>query len=422
MVNTGSGRAAQGAATGAGGSPAGTDPGPAGPDVLDSGSRRHRWPWLAVIAVVVAALVWWDLDGPPPVRSPIAAPTTAAIPTGVAQRVVPTPDRAENLTYADERTGFLVQWVCSADSPQGACPRQILATDDGGASWEARGRLPDAARYLDRFVVVSPTVLAVVGDFAPATIAVSYDAGRTFAMRSLDRGPARPARADAPVVSDGGETCEQVACPPRLSWLDVTNLTLHPLPTQVQAENLALVRTSSRAIDGDLVVSAAAVTTGRVWFTRDGGASWREAELPVPLQDGQALGDLNALVAGGGVAYVFAEVRDRTGVSDIYGFRTVDGGRRWTPTGFQDESLWRPAGVLDGELITTDNPGTVFLSTDGASRWEPAGLLPAPAYLSQARPGGPVLATLVGQDGLQTYYQTDEGALWTLVPVPPPTE
>lgn len=391
----------------------------AGPDLLDTGRPTRPWPWLAVAALVVVALVWWNVGGSEPEPAPPeAAPSEPTVPSDGTQLFLPTPDRAEFLTYADEQTGFLVQWICSEFSPEGNCPRQLLATDDGGQTWEVRGRLPEDARYLDRFVLVSATVLAFVGDFLPAVMAVSYDAGRTFTMRELTRGPSLPAPPGAPVVTDPGARCTD--CPTSLSWVDVTGQSVHGLPSQPGAEGPGWLRAAPRPSDGDLVVAGPSATAGWVWMSRNGGMSWVQARLEVPDVAGQAIQDVTALAAGGGRAYAFVEVYDATGVADIYGFRTGDAGRTWAATGFQGQSLWRPAGVLGGELISTNNPGTVFLSSGGGQNWAQGGSLPAPAYLSQTVPDGPVLATLVGQNGLQTYYQSTDGRVWTLAPVPPP--
>lgn len=392
---------------------------PPGPDLIETGPPRRPWPWLALAVLVVVALLWWDVGRPDSGAPPSAAPPSSEpVVTEVTQTVVATPDRAESLTYADARTGFMVQWVCSEFSPQGDCPRQLLATDDGGASWEVRGRLPEAGRYLDRFLVVSASTVAFVGDFAPAIMAVSYDAGRTFTMRALTRGPALPAPPDAPVVTDPGVRCTN--CSSSLSWVDVRGQAVHALPSQPSADGPGWLRASPRASDGDLLVTGPDLTAGLAWISRDGGISWHGTRLAVPQVPGHAVQDVTALSAGGGRAYAFVEVYDATGLAEIYGFRTDDGGRTWTTTGFQEQSLWRPAGVLSGELISTNNPGDVFLSVRDGLDWLRGGRLPAPAYLSQTVPDGPVLATLVGQNGLQTYYQSVEGRVWTLVPVPPP--
>lgn len=391
-----------------------------GPDLLDTGGPGRPWPWLAVAALVVAALVWWNVGG-----TDTESPTLGVVPSHpspspeVTLDVVATPDRAEFLTYADEQTGFLVQWACSEFTPQGNCPRQLLATEDGGESWDVRGRLPEAARYLDRFVVVSPTVLAFVGDFLPSTMAVSYDAGRTFSMRALDRGADLPAPPGTPVVNDAPPP-GNVGYGLDLSWIDVENQSLHRLPNQPEADGLANVRPSARPADGDLVVSAIGLTAAHVWFSPDGGRTWRASRLEVPPVAQHAIAAVNVLAAGAGLAYTFVRVNDSTGLVQVHGFRTDDGGATWTDTDFEDQTLWPPGGVVAGELICTNNPGEVFLSTQGGQNWESGGQLPAPAYLSQTVPGGPVLATLVGQNGLQTYYQSTDGRVWTLVPVPPP--
>ncbi len=391
-----------------------------GPDLLVTGRPGRPWPWLAVAALVVVALVWWNVGGSEPEpAAPEAGRSEPAAPSEVTQLVVATPDRAEFLTYADGQTGFLVQWVCSEFSAEGNCPRQLLATDDGGRSWEVRGRLPGDARYLDRFVVVSPTVLAFVGDFLPSTMAVSYDAGRTFSMRALDRGADLPAPPGTPVVNDA-TPAGNVGYGLDLSWIDVENQSLHRLPNQPDADGLAKVRPSARPADGDLAVSAIGLTAAHVWFSPDGGRTWRASRLEVPPVAQHTIAAVSVFTAGAGLAHTFVRVNDSTGLAQVHGFRTDDGGETWTDTDFEDQALWPPAGVVAGELISTDNPGEVFLSSRGGQDWERGGPLPAPAYLSQTVPGGPVLATLVGQNGLQTYYQSTDGRVWTLVPVPPP--
>ncbi len=153
-------------------------------------------------------------------------------------------------------------------------------------------------------------------------------------------------------------------------------------------------------------------------MSTDGGATWTENRLEVPLQEGQEVAAAQALAAGGGRAYVFIQVFDEAGVAAKYGFRTDDAGATWTDLRFEEQPFWLPIGLLDGELVSTDLPGRVLLSSAGGTRWAEIGSVGNGPYLSQAVPDGPLLATLLNSQGFASYYVSADGRDWTSIRLP----
>lgn len=390
-------------------------------DVLDTSRPKRPWGWIVAAAVVAVALLGWNLRTPgqpdAAAQQQAAQADRGSIDTSREDMFFPAgPDRVEQLTFVDDNVGFLVLHACSVIVPGGPCPRRILATTDGGATWETRGVVPTAADQLSGLVVGSTQDLALVASWqGAATVARSRDGGRTWGVEALRLGGPEAAPPGAPVVVD---VCPPTPCGGSLSWLDPDSALIHPLPVQPAAAEVSQLQSSPRSTDGDLVASAVGMTAGHVAMSRDGGVTWTDTRLEVPLEPGQSIRDTVALSAGGGRAYAFVQVYDSAGVDSSVGFRTDDGGLRWTDIGFQDQSVWLPTGILDGELISTDLSGRIYLSGDGGRTWGPGGEVPGPTYLTQSTPDGPVLATLVDRNGTESYYRSSDGLSWSPVFLP----
>lgn len=391
-----------------------------GRDVLDSGVRRRRSSWLLVLVLVVAAAVWLQAGGadsgdrPPPSAEQTGWVADAR--PDRPDRPDPAHDWVEQLTFVDNRTGFLVQHLCPP-SPVGPCPRRLLTTNDGGRNWQPRGGLPDEAQSPQVLVAVSATDLALYAEYLPSTIASSGDGGRSWSVSALARGEPRPAPAGAPVIVDAALPCPVTVCPPWLAWVDIAEQRVHRLPGQPAAADGSALMAASRGPEGDLVATAFGLSAAWVWTSQDGGRTFVGAALPVPTASGEGIQGLRAFAAGGGRVFAFAEVATGSRVL-ISGFRSDDGGRTWTGLGEREERRGWPNGVLAGELIGTDAGGLIQLSYGRGQGWRPSGVQVGSGWVTQQRPGGPVLATVVDSSGLVTYYQSSDATTWSRI-VPP---
>ncbi|MBA3250722.1 MAG: hypothetical protein H0T66_10565 [Geodermatophilaceae bacterium] len=386
-----------------------------GPDVLDSGVRRRRWSWLLAAILVVASAVWLQGRGPEPGDLPRPAEQAGRwVAVGQPDRPATTHDRVEQLTFVDQRSGFLLQHLCSSSQGE-PCPRRLAATTDGGRSWQPRARLPEQAQFLDTMVVMSASEVALLAGYLPSTIAHSGDGGRSWSVSALSRGTPRPAPAGAPLVVDAALPCPVTVCPPWLAWVDLAEQRLHRLPGQPASDETSALVAAPRGPNGELLATAADEDAGWVWTSRDNGRSFEEARLPVHLAPDQAIWGVRAFAAGGGRAYAFVKVAAADTPAVVSGFRSDDGGRTWAGLGVR---LDMPAGVLAGELIGTDSPGLVQLSYDAGRHWQPSGIQVGSGSVTQQSTGGPVLATVVDGSGLATYYQSSDGRSWSRV-VPP---
>lgn len=391
----------------------------AGRDVLESGVRRRRWSWLLVLVLVVASALWLERGrGADSVDRPLpAAEQTGWVAYAPPDRAGPARDWVEQLTYVDDRTGFLVQHLCPP-RPEEPCPRRVAATTDGGRSWQPRGRLPDEAQLPQTLVALSATDLALYNEYLPSTITYSGDGGRNWSVSALARGEPGPAPAGAPLIVDATVPCPATVCLPWLAWVDIAEQRVHRLPGQPAAEAGSALVAASRGPAGELVATALKPAAAAwVWTSRDGGRTFVGAALPVPTASGQGILGVRAYAAGGDRVFAFADVATGS-LMRITGFRSDDGGRTWTSLGAREERRGWPTGVLAGELIGTDAGGLIQLSHGRGQGWRPSGVQVGSGWVTQQRPGGPVLATVVDASRLVTYYQSSDGRAWARV-VPP---
>lgn len=391
-------------------------------DVLDSGPPGQPRRWIAVAVVAVLVLIGWNVlgSGPDEIAAPAAESHAVDTPaTGVepGPEVPANPDHADQLTFVDADNGFLMQHLCSQSTGGGACPRRILATADGGSRWEGRSVIPSYADEFYALVAHSEFDLTLLDKLSAASVVRSFDGGRSWAQFPTTGAEPAPVPAGVGLVSDLDPACTP-DCPAALSWIDPSTLQLHALPSQPAAGIGDLPRPASLASDGDIAAASAIRAAGLVSVSRDGGATWVETRLPVPLQEGQEVAAAQALAAGGGRVYTFIQVFDAAGVAAKFGFRTDDGGATWAGLGLQDPPLWLPFGVLDGELLATDLPGRILLSSAGGTRWSEGGRVVGGPYLSQAKPDGPLLATIVNSQGFESYRLSPDGQDWTLIRLP----
>ncbi|MBA2389270.1 MAG: hypothetical protein H0V67_03345 [Geodermatophilaceae bacterium] len=391
-------------------------------DVLDTGTPGRVRLWSGVAVVAVLALIGWTLRSSPPgpEAAPIAAVTTPQVAPTVPDRKPEAADRVGEFAFADDRSGYLVQYRCSEVRPDGSCPRRLFATDDGGRTWDSRGFLPTYADSFSPVLVVSERELVLIDSAAVASLARSIDGGRNWVRLPVSRGAPAPAPPGSTVIQEFPQACYATACPPTAVWIDVDSQTLHPLPVQPPSGAGAFLRAVSTSTDGELVASTATVTTARISMSSDGGRRWTEVVLDVPLDTGDVLLDVRAKPAGNGRAYAFVQVqvgvRDGTGIDVMHGFRTDDAGATWTGLGWEPTSVnWFPQAVVAGELITTDAAGRVLLSSGGGTTWRPVYGAPTNSWIRQIVPDGPILLTAFDDSGGESHHLSLHGRAWTLL-------
>lgn len=329
-------------------------------DVLVSGTAgRSRW--------------WTLLDSGPEQAVDRAAESRSADPP--QDRVIepvpagfPSTDRADQLTYVDDAHGFLVQYGCPLSDGDSSCPRRILATSDGGASWEARGRIPDYAEHSYQLAAASQDELMLIGATL-ASMTRSVDGGRSWSQLPVTLAEAATAPIGATLVQSAMQ-CEQV-CHTTLGWIDAAAQELHPLPRRPAAVTGDFQGRPSMSSDGDIVIASVADSAGLVSMSTDGGQAWTDTRLEIPLDPAKVDQFVQVWAAGGGRAYALVQVYD--GVNDTdstYGFRTDNGGLTWADLGLVDRAVGLSDGVIDGELITTDMSGQISVSSAGGTSWD----------------------------------------------------
>lgn len=391
-------------------------------DVLDSGTppRPRRWIVLAVVAVV--AVVGWRVVGSEPDPAvDRSGPTGAAEPppevaARPAEAVPSSPEHADQLTFADATNGYLVQYRCSEATAEDPCPRRIYATDDGGSTWQPRAVIPPYAAPFQLLVADSAVQLTLFDQQSIDSVVRSFDGGRSWAQLPVTRGEPAPAPLGARLLQlDPQPSAVRVRS---LAWFEPEFRQLHPVSTQPWERMPPLSQAPSRAPDGDILTASSDRSDGRVLMSRDGGLTWTGQRLAVPLAAGEAVEGVTPLAAGGGRGFAFVQVYGSAGVTQTYGFRTDDGGRHWIDIRFDQESIWLPAGVLNGGLIATDLPGRILLSTSIGTRWAEAGTVANGPYLSQVQPDAPVLATVLNSQGFERYLLSTDGFDWIPIVLP----
>ncbi|MBA3419627.1 MAG: hypothetical protein H0U09_13190 [Geodermatophilaceae bacterium] len=391
-------------------------------DVLDSGTPGGSGRWIAIAVVAVLALVGWNLldSGPEQavdraVDSPAVDPPADRVIEPVPEESLPT-DRADQLTFVDDAHGFLVQYACPLTNADASCPRRIVATSDGGASWEVRGPIPPHyAEHYYQLAAASRDQLMLIDGATLASIALSVDGGRSWRQLPVTPAEAAPAPAGA-TLTQSAHRCDQV-CKTTLGWIDPAALKSHPLPSQPVAGSGDVLALPSMSSDGDIVVSSVAGTAGQVSMSTDGGQTWSDTRLEVPLVSVMSQQYVQVWAAGGGRAYAVVQVYDGVGTESTYGFRTDDGGLTWADLRLEGQAVGT-GGVLGGELITTDLSGQIFVSSAGGTRWDEVGTVLGTVWLAQTVPDGPVLATMFDDDGEESYQLSIDGRSWVPVSLP----
>ncbi|MEU8607053.1 exo-alpha-sialidase [Actinoplanes sp. NPDC048791] len=280
----------------------------------------------------------------------------------------------------------------------------VAISDDLGATWEEPDVAPlafpaDAGAAVERVWQITPAASGVVyAGVQPSALFRSEDGGRTYELvRALWDHPHRPEWG----AGFGGQAVHTVLPHPE---------------------------------DPDRVLVA--MSTGGVYRTTDGGASWAPANtgikayfLPDPWPE---FGQCVHKVARDGADPERYYAQNHHGV-----YRTVDGGDTWQsiagtlPADFgfpivahprRGGTIWSFPLVSDGQREPVDLRCRVFRSTDAGENWEPqqAGLPEEPFYqvvlrdamcADDAEPAGVYFGTRSGE----VFASRDEGESWTSV-------
>jgi photosystem II stability/assembly factor-like uncharacterized protein len=280
----------------------------------------------------------------------------------------------------------------------------VAISDDLGATWEEPDVAPlafpaDAGVAVERVWQITPAASGVVyAGVQPSALFRSEDGGRTYELvRALWDHPHRPEWG----AGFGGQAVHTVL----------------PHPD-----------------DPDRVLVA--MSTGGVYRTTDGGASWAPANtgikayfLPDPWPE---FGQCVHKVARDGADPERYYAQNHHGV-----YRTVDGGDTWQsiagtlPADFgfpivahprRGGTIWSFPLVSDGQREPVELRCRVFRSTDAGEHWEPqqAGLPEEPFYqvvlrdamcADDAEPAGVYFGTRSGE----VFASRDEGESWTSV-------
>jgi hypothetical protein len=329
----------------------------------------------------------------------------------------------------------------------------VFASADGGLSWQATGL---TSAILDLVAdPSSPGVLYASGGIAGAppfgtsTIYKSVDGGISWqpsaagvlgdtGILALD--PSHPAtllttfRADLPSLAKSTDAASSWAVSDHglraLPAEHVASDPLRPGTLYVTASAGGLWKTRNRGktwrflrggLFGAVVLDPLHTTTlfasidGRLSRSRDGGVSWLPIDQGLP-KDG--LG-----------AYAIGPPGDTLWVLTIQGlFKSADGGASWSGTGQQLEFSVSIAAAPDGNLYVAERlpaflpppHATVLRSADGGATFTAASTgIPDDTWFFEVT-ADPLSAALYIGTARGVYESTNQGASWTLVPLPVP--
>jgi photosystem II stability/assembly factor-like uncharacterized protein len=276
-------------------------------------------------------------------------------------------------------------------SPRGFGPEQhLLASDDGGQSWDTRQTFPhnDSFWFSLAATPTSPDTLYLANQiWAP------YYSGRVLVVR---------------VADDGRETEQHEA-----DGLSI-------MPEQLPSSTVAAL--TGFAADASLPSNLYALSTDDysddlyayfqgLWASTDAGRSWRQLQAPVrshciyPLMWVGPVDSSLYLACGVGDTAEFWRSTDR---GDSWAQRTLPSGNR----------IWKLtlAPGAPAILYTVDNGGAIWMSSDGAGSWQLSGHVPttiAPLYMMilSVSPRDPSVLFGGGPKGI--WKSGDGGGNWT---------
>ncbi len=397
---------------------------PGNVDVLEMGAPGRAGIWVTLVAVAVLALLGWQLRPGPAAPAPssplaLAAPTPAPEPLGspAAQWTV---DEVADVSFVNDTTAFAVLRQCSAAVTDAfGCARRLLATTDGGTTWNGLRPLPAMAQGHDHLLALSAEELMLLDLDTLADVVRSTDGGRSWVRLPVDRAGPLPVTPSGVLVLGGPVVCTVQCAPTTVGWFDPATLRVHPLPAQPSAEELSRSQTTAvTTVGADIVVGGTTLTGAYVAVSRDRGRTWSQDRLDPALDPGFAVTRAQVRAAGDGRVYAFVQAHDRAQGSATYGYRSDDGGVGWQRLPLVRWAFdWPPPAVVGGELLVTDESGRVFGSSAGGTSWtevaSPGGL-----WITQAAPGEVVVGTAWRSADLQEHFLSRDGRTWVPMVLP----
>lgn len=302
-------------------------------------------------------------DVPPSTAAPIATPTPSlptAIPIGSLTTLSVT---YRDLWLVDARRGWLTGAVCPASLAP--CEGLIVATSDGGTSWQAQYR-----------GAVVPGPIQFVGDRAGWTIgprgACQSGSCPSALLRTTDGGEhwtvayqtdLRLAGIAFSSATDGwllGESCAGGQQPPACAWRFLTTQdggrTWRETELPIRGSAVALSRPTPR--DGWIAASLPGSGVALL-ATHDSGATWRPLPSPAISRDAFAL---QLFFRSPTQGWLLAGEEPGAGLQVKALFGTTDGGQTWTRlawTGSPD-----PGGPSDHGLPSYGYVGPIDFSSE----------------------------------------------------------
>jgi photosystem II stability/assembly factor-like uncharacterized protein len=188
------------------------------------------------------------------------------------------------------------------------------------------------------------------------------------------------------------------------------------------------VTSFAASTDGALFAATAAVggvqvnLGGGLFRSRNGGKIWREVLAHGQTSDGQPVPPSFAFVTTDPNNAAVAYAGTRAGATSALVWKTVNGGRTWTPgpvmPGDAADLVIDPRNSQVLYLATNpccNRDGEVFKSTDGGASWQGSLLARAGANEIAMDPTNPDILYVAA---VSLFKSTDAGASWTLLPVP----
>jgi hypothetical protein len=285
----------------------------------------------------------------------------------------PSPDYTYEVDFADADHGYALGSDCVTNE---LCWFTLLATTDGGRSWQPRTLPKASGRYKSGGMHVfgpNQVVFSLVGeDGAPGGEFISDDAGRTWrgwsGLRASETATAIPAGASLMHIcldytAGGGCVSGLGATVPDKGEVSPTP-TQPPLVRPLQAGGVPTAGGRYWAAGKD-------ASSGRwaIAVSSDAGVTWATTQLDVPGEPSTAGGDAWSVVEQGRVMYatVRGVFRSRT-PSLLAVFRSTDKGLSWTtvaPVAGVEEMTGSPIATTDGRLIVYSGVDGTLESTDG---------------------------------------------------------
>jgi photosystem II stability/assembly factor-like uncharacterized protein len=349
----------------------------------------------------------------------VAVPVLRAMPTDVQPAARPPAGRSLPYTvdFADAKHGYALKKECTPGTDQltTRCSFALLATDDGGRSWQPRKLPAGTGQFSEGWLEVygPDQLLFGRGVMDGLERAVSNDGGRTWQSAAPDMatvvespGAIRPgstlvSMCIGPAAENG---CELGLGSPTLDAKQVVPVLTQPPLVRPRPGTEATAGGRFWAVGQDPATGRWAISV-----TSDAGATW--ATTPFDLPGDPGFDSAWTVVEHGGVMYMTVEGTLPAGGTGLLAvFRSTDDGVSWTRTWHAEriDQLWAIQGstiaTADGRLVLNSMTEGTFQSTDGGQTFTVAKQQLPPWRIQWTRGGylaiGPNNQFEISRDGL----------------------